>query len=977
MAHAHPSDGLYLPPQSALARSQQPSATITSTETRPRPFTSPQQNCLTRRLQLRNAGFRGPTISARKVTPFAAGPTSVQEQFTLGHLTNDENTPRTAERRMLYGEDLPPSPVNILQEISNTSRRKHKPSQPSITTIFQDSTASKDVDNTSTTSWYHEASNNPSTSPVENTQYRTMKLREVSLNESVAPITQPKVPKKATERRKSRTRSRASSFEATKYIEHLESELAALNTKLDAITSPTRTKAQSTKLRALTNQNRTMREELSEWEKRFDERVADETIERSEAEKGLKSRIQALEEDAETKNMKIQELDKELEISRAKLRDMESLESTNKSLERRVDVLTELLAQSPTRADSHSVVPALDNVDSMRRISRPKSLLLPRIPPSPTSMRFSASHTADVDSWHTKQTASISRSSIAETPEDEVLSPLELEPGSLSLSLYAAQADARSSKSENVFSSQFQSPSRPTSTISNSSSYSSWGLPTTTSAYEDCKSTDRPRKMRRFPSGSCSLKPLILPAATAVTQCLPASAPAYSDYSTPFREFSGSSIDPTTAFLSKPLDSSPFNTPTQPARRRSSTSWAQKQALDALEGRSNWKTGSVSQEQSNLDDPPGSGPGVSLIVDGYEAILDPEPKRRSLQMELEQAQEEEIMNNMASPIFTEAVLASERTEKHFMSSVSRVGGPILFTDRVDTTESIGLRRQGPTVHTPLQALSARSLIPSPARSLPVSASFPAQTFGIFGKLTGLVAAMRQDPLLLARRILKNAWTTGSSRIGGLGWWLIGLIYRSGQRNADRPADADAVEEEAPTDHARRRSQPAEARGARQRRPRDRSAVHSGASRTHLQSWKSVETDSTAQPGESRAAHSQPTESFHTCEECVRPSPRQSLCLWLRFSLALVLAVGVAVKDGPGILLEDLPSRHAFEQQRRHSSPDHNEAEGASSEHTLVATPCRSDVRAFSTQRKEGDGRAVGGGNTFAGALGERDGGDGG
>ncbi|MCJ1437422.1 hypothetical protein MMC27_006809 [Xylographa pallens] len=951
MAHAHPSDGLYFPPQFTHARSQQPSPTITSTETRPRPFTSPQQNCLTRRLQLRNAGFRGSTMPARKVTPFAIGSTPVQEPFTLSHSANDENTPRTTERRTLYGEDLPPSPVSILQEISNTSRRKHQSPQPSITTIFQDSTATKELDNTSTTSWYHEASNNPSPSLIENTRYRTMKLREVSLNERTAPVPQTKVPKKATERRKSRTRSRASSFEATKYIEHLESELASLNTKLDAITSPTRTKAQSTKLRALTNQNRTMREEVTEWEKRFDERVFDQTIERSEVEKGLKSRIQALEEDAETKDIKIQELDKELEISWTKLREMDSLESTNKSLERRVDVLTELLAQSPTRVDSRLVVHTSDNIDPMKRTPRPKSLLLPRIPPSPTSMRFSASYTADVDSWHTRQKASISRSSIAETPEDEILSPLELEPGSLSHSLYAAQPVARLSKGENVFSSQFQAPSRPTSTISNSSSYSSWGLPTAASAYEDCKSTDRPRKMRRFPSGSCSLKPLILPTTTAVTQCLPASAPAYSNYSTPFRELSNTSIDPTTAFLSNSVDSSPFETPTQPARRRSA-SWAQQQALDALEGRSNWPTGLPSQEQSELTYLPGGGQGESLIVEVYDANLALEPKRRSLQMELEQAQEDEIMDDMASPAITEVLMQSETMVEQLVPDVSTGVKSVVANDRDHTSDRKGLRQRRATVHTPIQAVSVHSLAPSPARSLNVSAVFPAETLGMLGKLTGLVAAMRQDPLILARKILANAWATGSSRIGGLGWWLIGLIYRSGQRKEERTADADVVEEEAPVD-AHRGSQPAEAREARKRRSHDRSADQSIDSHAYAPSQKSDDAGGTSNPSQSRSARSQSTASFHTCKDCVEPSSRRSLRLWLRFSLAIVLAVGVAVKDGPGTLLEDLPPPHASDQQSRHSDPErraHHEAHGASSEHTLVATPCRPSSHGSPPQR---------------------------
>ncbi|MCJ1389960.1 hypothetical protein MMC18_002818 [Xylographa bjoerkii] len=959
MAHAHPSDAVYLPPQFAYARSQQPSPTITSVETQPRHFTSPQQNCLTRRLQLRNAGFRGPTIPARKVTPFTVRSPSVQEPFTLNHSTNDENTPRTAERRTLYGEDLPPSPVSILQEISNTSRRKHQ-SQPSITTIFQDSTATKDLDNTSTTSWYHEASNNPSPSLVENPRHRTMKLREVSLNERVAPgtaapVVSTKVPKKATVRRKSRTRSRAGSFEATKYIEHLESELTSLNTKLDAITSPTRSKAQSTKLRALTNQNRTLREELSEWEKRFDERVSDEIMERSQVEQGLKSRVKALEEDTETKDVKIQELDKEIEICRTKLREIDSLELTNQSLERRVDVLTELLAQSPIRANPRLAVDTLGNTDSIKRTLRPKSLLLPRISPSPTSTRFSASYAIDVNSWHTRHTASISRSSIAETPEDEVLSPLELGSGSFSQPLYAAQHVARASNRKNATSTQLQSPSRPTSMISNSSSNSSWGLPITASAIEDCKSTDRPRKMRRFPSGTCSLKPLILPATTAVTQCLPASAPAYSNYSTPFREFSNTSIDPTTAFLSKPLDSSPFTTPTQPARQRS-TSWAQKQALDALEGRSNWTTDLVCQEQSELVYLSVGGQEESLIVDGCEAVLAPKPKRRSLQMELQQAQEDEFMNGTASPAITEALLESTVTVEQLMPHASSLGESVLVGGGNTTTDEDVLRQRRAIINTPMQSVSFRSLAPSPVKSFPASAVIPATTLGMFSKLTSLVTAMRQDPLILARKILVTAWTTGSSRLGGLGWWLLGLIYRSGQRKEERTADADVVEEEVPNDD-RWGSQPLEGSKARKLMSYDRITQLSKGSRAHAQSRGKYDPCGTSEDPESRSEVLQSTEPIHVCKDCVEPSSRRSLRLWLRFSLAIVLAVGVAVKDGPGTLLEDLPPQHTYDQQSRETDPERleqREGEGTSSEHTLIATPYRVDLHGFPQPRSHNE-----------------------
>ena len=42
----------------------------------------------------------------------------------------------------------------------------------------------------------------------------------------------------------------------------------------------------------------------------------------------------------------------------------------------------------------------------------------------------------------------------------------------------------------------------------------------------------------------------------------------------------------------------------------------------------------------------------------------------------------------------------------------------------------------------------------------------------------------------------------------------------------------------------------------------------------------------------------------TCDKCIEPSSHRTLRLWWQFSLAIVLAVGVAVKHGPGALLVD-------------------------------------------------------------------------
>lgn len=921
MAHAHPlSDAIYLPaqqsPHSAPSRPKYTLPATTSTPTRY--FHSPQQSEISphnRRLQLRNAGFRGPVLPARRVTPFTVVSPPIQESFTFAHPGHDENTPSTVERRSLYGEHLPPSPVSILQEINNTSHRKRQSPKPVTTTIFQDSTATMNPGNTSATSWYNESTNTPSPSLRGSRAPKMMKLQEGSLNEKTAKPTGLKLPKLAKELRKSRKSSRSSEFEATKYIEHLESELASLGTKIDAITSPTRTKAQSTKLRALTNETRALREEVSEWEKRFEERVADEIQKLSFAEAGLKIDIKALEGDTEGKNIKIQELERELDNARGKLEDMESLTATNQSLERRVDVLTELLAQSPTRDNSSRITSTLGIVESTKCVPRPKSLLLPRILSSHNTMRFSTGHIAENTSWHNKNRTSMSTSSISETPEDEIQSPLDMEAGMLDSSLCAAQSMSQISCTDDA-TSRFvmSSSSRPTSMTSNSSFNSSWGLPISAPQCEEPKSTGRPRRMRRFLSGSCSLKPLILPVSTTVTPSFPMSAPVCSSNDIPSRECSNNSIDPTIAFLSRAQESSPFTTPTQ-LPRQTSASQAQKQALDALEGKLSWPINKSGLDRMDFDCAIETCEQEYTCAEEAASPASPKPQRRSLQMELEQAQRVALERGTMSPAVDRNVQTADaqtrqgiRTMSPYTRNSSSPSGLQIGRDAIHDSQ-----QQALSSNTTESPNSSHPQMVFPCKTVPTSASILTTTFGLFSKLTDLIKSMKQDPLILARRIVINSWAEGSSRLGGLGWWLLGLIFRSRQRKQDSMADPKIVEEGDSKDIDRpilyiRADKTSNAQPSRQ--SSERYSVRRG-------NTLGLQSDDISGTRRSIASshpsffglHNEKSKGFSSpCQDCVEPPSRRTLRLWLKFTLAIVLAVGVAVKDGPGTLLEDLPPR---------------------------------------------------------------------
>lgn len=48
-----------------------------------------------------------------------------------------------------------------------------------------------------------------------------------------------------------------------------------------------------------------------------------------------------------------------------------------------------------------------------------------------------------------------------------------------------------------------------------------------------------------------------------------------------------------------------------------------------------------------------------------------------------------------------------------------------------------------------------------------------------------------------------------------------------------------------------------------------------------------------------------------CADCVEPASKRGFKLWFKFSLALVLAIGIAILEGPGTLLEE-PLRNQLE-----------------------------------------------------------------
>lgn len=868
MEHSNPSsEGFYNTPAMDATQRQQrrPSTSSYSAQLIPSPTTttrvrerpceglSPQN----RRLRLRNLGFRGLILPGRRSSPIleacASRPGHIHHTETVG------SRERASQRRTLYGEDLPSSPVNILQEISNSTRkRKNDSPRPNFIEIFVDPAAAQESGEDNQTSWYQEASNNSSPLPRNTPDIGDkMGLRDTSLNSRSPPPLSSPLTRQIRGRHKRSLNLRSPSFEASKYIEHLELQLTSMQAQLESLTSPTSTKAQSAKLRMLSTESRALQQEVSEWEQKFDEKVKEEVDQRVEGEARLKAKVTALERELEIRDSRVSELEWEIETSLQRIKSSQAVEMTNRNLEKRVDILTELLALSPTKLGIDSFPLSPNGSGARKRTPRPRSLL-PRFPSSPGGVRLSLGAMPDMTAWGSVSSGSVSVESMSiddATPIDPD-NPHQESPKRHRLSSGFGSIDSGLGTSCTVQSVPC-SPSRSTSAISDTpSSPTAWGMPLTTRSDSKAILPNRQRRMRRFPSGSCSLKPLILPKATG-SMSHPASAPVLGAQGCASRDVSGVSLDPTISFISRPEDSSPFDTPTKPARERPA-SWTQGETIKALQGQ---------QTAQN----------VPLVLDDClgESLPNPQPSADATDTDSESNTEE-----LAANLPTGRRLFSE-----LMKAKNQDNGAISIASGSTTTSSppasISERQWLPVDPdvTPRPYVKRLPVKSPPAKSVALTTVSTVPAYGVFSRIHSLLHRIRQDPLQLARRIIRNAWNSQSSRFGGIAWWLLGLLF-SLTRRKKGPADRKIAKEEMAGDPSWHRCQA----GA--------GTAHGLSALDSQSSLKKMATVFGAPP--------------LRCDKCVAPQPRRTLRLWCKFSLALVLAIVVAVKDGPGALFEEIP-----------------------------------------------------------------------
>lgn len=884
------------------------------TSSSPTALLSPRQreglNPQSRRLQLRNAGFRGTFIPPRRISPIFRSQPYSEPSSTL----SNENLQLSPERRTLHGEDVPQNSVNILREIHNSARQKKKSTRPGLGTIFQDQTATASNDSLSGRSWYNESSNNCSPASINASPTNMMKSHEAPLSHQTPPPLSSPLAKQIKGRNAGPVSNRSSSFEATRYIEHLESQLSSLNAKLDSLVSPNTSKARAAKLRSLTAEIRSLRQELADWEKSFEERVKDGIEQGLEVEAGLRSRLLAAEDDVQIRDIRIKELEFELETLRLKLKDTENLEITNANLEKRIDVLTSLLVQSPTKLEFGSAASSPGKIDPQKRILRPRSML-PKLPSSPGGARLSLSTIGEASFWNSG--ALRSDSSISESPEQLCSDDVDKSPESPEQIAYSQHSGPFDTDSGNSGSHRSvpSISSRPTSLHSSSSfGASSWGLPLSSEGDARTRAASRQRRMRRFPSGSSTLKPLILPNGAAASS-LPASAPVSQNSCAGKRDLSDCSLDPTTAFLSQQDLISSECTPTQPQRRRPN-SWAQEQALRSLEGRSNRHEEFVEPAASSTSSPTLR----QSLVESNSTAGSPKDKRsrsrpRSLQEELKQAFLEASYASYTESVRDGLVPLGDSSgpAERSPSRNHTVKGNQLISSGTKMRSSATNQRQRHTddsgQSTPKTPTKTTTIMSQVSKSLPLRSTAESDAPSLPTRLTSVLSLTKQNPTRLAQRLLYNAWALGAARLGGIGWWLLGVLFGSRTRE-ERKADEVVGESE-------------QARvGVFDWRPYSAKASRQRTGQCFLNSQRAQKSPADPIVEDSERDLWEEPHAF-PCEACEEPSSRRTFRLWFQFSLTVVLAVGVAMRYGPEALLKrptEAPSGNQRHLVKSSSSP---------------------------------------------------------
>lgn len=616
------------------------------------------------------------------------------------------------------------------------------------------------------------------------------------------------------------------------------------------MTSPTVAHARSLKMRALNAESRSLQEQVTAWETKFHERVKDEIEERTKIETGLKARVRMLEEDTESYAQRVKEMQLQLEQTK---RALDIAESANVELERRNETFAHLLVTSPIKEDFPINSPFHPRKTHIRQKS-----MLPRFPTTgsllgPVTVPVLAPSASVPNQFQPKDDLGLlgppldSLPSVLQTPQSHPDKTIEEE---------SPCTDASSNRD---------------SIISTASlTYSE-----IMAAGEICQSTGRARpsrRMRRFHAGSVGPKPLLLSSASQLPS-VPATAPPYEPHESP----------PSFPFPDIVPRQINFQLSPSSGRRRALTS------IDGLT-MADFQLLSPGQGLTPLLD--SSGESLAHLQSPNSGISESTPRDfsslgsavgRNLFEELRRVKDTSATTDETSSHPRSTPLTIERllhppTWSNPGSGASRTRRRLYHQRSISEQTALPLSPAVPSLHSLIHARS-----PKHNRNNADDNNSPILT--IFSDLW-------RSPYAIARRCFSRANTSmlTSASVNKLQWWLVNfllgpMVTRRMMRHPPSNSSEDQqhhlllspIEERILTSRRRARRQ-------------GRSSRKASASQNDV----AVEDEQVEQ---------------ETCphHQLLRHSP----WMWIKFSLTLAFAIGVAIKDGPAVLF-----RPCFEESGR-------------------------------------------------------------
>jgi len=661
---------------------------------------------------------------------------------------------------------------------------------------------------------------------------------------------------RAASRRHHRTSSKHHSvdLDASKYIEHLEAELAALQTQLSAMTSPTVLQARSQKMRALNTEIRGLQEEVAEWEAKFHTRVQEEVEERNQIEASLKARIRSLENDSEEHVQKVRDLQIQLEAS---LANNAQAETANDEMEKRIDAFSDLIT-SPKKID-------LDRFPSSarRRHNRNKSAL-PRFPTT-GSLAFSIKP---------------HEQAIPTTPHPAATRGLEQAPSGFD---FLQQNDIALAALTSAASDDGIPHSAILSDPPSGSSVKRWSTPEAFTMMDGSMlpSTGKhPRRMRRFHATNMP-KPLLLPSTASGIHNVPSSAPPMerheSPASFPFPTLPEVSEIPTLSNYD--MFMSPL--PTM-GRRRARTS-ADGIEL-ALRETSSPFLAAITPETSSSE-------RKVILSSPAAGDSDDTPREysslgsavgRNLLEELERAKDvnSTVTSDLASEL-RQASGGSDETEKP-----SRESSPRSTSQQISSHGSQGLRRRAWTCHQ--RSLSDQTGLPLGDRHCQHDGLDDSVESQEEQRFWSFLPALWRQLHNTARQSLQYAQsvTLRSNTVQKLQWWLVQL-FLGPQVTRRMMASSMGL--------PRRSIDSSELRDLSITPTRRASSKQTLAAELDMFSAQAIRRS------ERRFDASSQRNEWLT---------RHSLWTWMRFSLTMAFAVGAAIRDGPAAVMGEEDTRNA-------------------------------------------------------------------